>query len=155
MNTRVDVETFKIGITGTRKGMSVYQLKSVRERMKTLYHISCESVELHHGDCVGVDVQAAEVARSMGIKTVCHPPADWRLRAHHKSDVTLEQKTYFARNRDIVDVCDILFVIPIQTSHSSKGGTWYTHDYAVKQDVPVEIFFPARVVEQSTLDDFF
>ena len=148
------METFKIGITGTRSGMNVDQLESFRERMKTMYDISCEkarniSLEFHHGDCVGVDVETAEIATGLGIQTVCHPPVDEKLRAHHKSDVILEQKTYFARNRNIVDMCDILFVIPFQTSHSSRGGTWYTHDYAVKKNVPVEIFFPmSSIVEQ-------
>ena len=141
------METFKIGITGTRSGMNDEQIESFCERMKTMYDISCErarniSLEFHHGDCVGVDVQAAEVARVMGIHTVCHPPVDERLRAHHNSDVILEQKTHFARNRDIVDSVQLLLVIPFQTSHSSTGGTWYTHDYAVKKGVPVEILWP-------------
>jgi hypothetical protein len=141
----MDMETFKIGITGTRSGMNVDQLESFRERMESF----ARPLELHHGDCVGVDIEAAEIARELGIQTVCHPPVDEKLRAHHKSDVILEQKTHFARNRSIVDMCDILFVIPFQTSHSSRGGTWYTHDYAVKKNVPVEIFFPmSSIVEQ-------
>ena len=141
----MDMETFKIGITGTRSGMNIDQLESFRERMESF----ARPLELHHGDCVGVDIEAAEIATGLGIQTVCHPPVDQRLRAHHKSDVILEQKTYFARNRNIVDMCDILFVIPFQTSHSSTGGTWYTHDYAVKKGVPVEIFFPmSSIVEQ-------
>ena len=84
-----DMETFKIGITGTRNGMSSDQVEAFWERMDSMFHTSCESsarpLELHHGDCVGVDVQAAEVARLMGIKTVCHPPVDQSHRAHHKS----------------------------------------------------------------------
>ena len=141
----MDMETFKIGITGTRSGMNIDQLESFRERMESF----ARPLEFHHGDCVGVDIEAAEIARGLGIQTVCHPPVDEKLRAHHNSDVILEQKTHFARNRSIVDMCDILFVIPFQTSHSSTGGTWYTHDYAVKKGVPVEIFFPmSSIVEQ-------
>lgn len=148
-----DMETFKIGITGTRNGMSSDQVEAFWERMDSMFHTSCESsarpLELHHGDCVGVDVQAAEVARLMGMKTVCHPPVDQSHRAHHKSDVILEQKTHFARNRNIVDSVDILFVLPLQDKWQSRGGTWYTHDYAKKKGVPFEIFFPmSSIVEQ-------
>jgi len=151
------METFKIGITGTRNGMNVDQLESFQERMKTIYDISSERhpgvrrrpIELHHGDCVGVDVETAQIATGLGIKTVCHPPVDQRLRAHHKSDVILEQKTHFARNRDIVDSVDILFVLPLQDKWQSRGGTWYTHDYAKKKGVPFEIFFPmSSIIEQ-------
>ena len=72
------METFKIGITGTRSGMNDEQIESFCERMKTMYDISVQ----------------------------------------------------------------LLLVIPFQTSHSSTGGTWYTHDYAVKKGVPVEILWP-------------
>jgi hypothetical protein len=50
--------------------------------------------------------------------------------------------TYFARNRNIVDECDILLVVPFRMEHSDSGGTWYTYDYAVKKDKMIKIFWP-------------
>jgi hypothetical protein len=128
--------TFKIGITGTRSGASDEQLVSLGHLMGSV--IAREpTVELHHGDCVGVDLQAAIFASKMDIHTVCHPPVDESLRANHKSDTILPQLNHFARNRNIVDASDILIVIPYQDEWQPRGGTWYTHDYAVKKGVDV------------------
>jgi len=137
----------KIGITGTRSGMNEEQ------RMRFRYHllrVACEHVvtEFHHGDCVGVDEEAAVMASNMGIQTVCHPPVDESLRAHHNSTIILGQKTHFARNRNIVDSVDFLFVIPYQDAWQPRGGTWYTHDYARKKGVETITIWPSEQVQQ-------
>jgi len=126
--------TFKIGITGTRSGASDGQLASLGHLMGSVI-VREPTVELHHGDCVGVDIQAAVIASRVGIHTVCHPPVDESLRAHHNSDTILPQLNHFARNRNIVDACNLLIVIPYQDEWQPRGGTWYTHDYAVKKNL--------------------
>jgi hypothetical protein len=40
-------------------------------------------------------------------------------------------KSFFARNRDIVDETDILIAIP--ATKKKTGGTWYTINYSRKQ----------------------
>lgn len=131
--------TTKIGVTGTRNGMN----SSQRERVtQFLQENKSEGAEFHHGDCIGVDVEVAEIAHSLGYYVVNHPPVDESLRAFHKSDKILDPKTYFARNRDIVDDTDLLIVVPMDDAHQSRGGTWYTHDYAGKKGKPVSVFFP-------------
>ena len=136
----------KIGVTGTRNGMNAEQLKRFKFTLATMRQ--SQEDEFHHGDCVGVDVEAAAVARSMGMRTISHPPVDESLRAHHNSTVILEQKTHFARNRDIVDDVDILFVIPWEDEWQSRGGTWYTHDYAEKKGVETITLWPSEEVHQ-------
>lgn len=135
----------KIGVTGTRSGMNKRQKKEFTELLSDLL-IDCmannENGEFHHGDCVGVDVEAAKIAKKLGYIVVCHPPVKDELRAYHNSDEIREPKSYFARNRNIVDETDVLIVVPYQDSHQSHGGTWYTHDYAVKKDKPRHIIFP-------------
>jgi hypothetical protein len=125
----------KIGVTGTRSGMTEEQFGSIE-----LFLRSVEG-ELHHGDCVGVDVEVAELAKEIGYRTVCHPPEKEDLRAFHASDEIRWPLSYFARNRKIVDECDVLLVVPFQKTHQSSGGTWYTHDYAVKQGKKVIVFY--------------
>lgn len=135
----------KIGVTGTRSGMNAHQKKELMNFMRlSLAESSLVSkgAEVHHGDCVGVDVEFAELAKELGFKTICHPPEKNELRAFHKSDEIREPKSYFARNRAIVDECDMLIVIPYQDSHQTHGGTWYTHDYAIKKQKPVYVIFP-------------
>lgn len=128
-----------IGLTGTRSGMNEQQKAAVYEFLK-----SQEVGTLHHGDCVGVDVEVAELAKSLGWKVVCHPPIKDELRAFHKSNEFQSPLSYFARNRNIVDECELLMVVPYQDSPQNQGGTWYTHDYAVKKGKPVQIFYPGR-----------
>lgn len=129
----------KIGITGTRNGANDNQLFAIAEFLE-----ENDVEELHHGDCLGVDVEIAAVAKMLGIKTVCHPPVDESLRAFHESTEIRPALTHFARNRKIADETDLLLVVPMQNTHQSFGGTWYTHDYAVKRKKPVKIFFPGE-----------
>lgn len=131
----------KIGVTGTRSGCTPHQLEKLKIGILNIIveHGPCE---FHHGDCIGVDAEAAIIARNYGCKIVCHPPIDDELRAYQKYDYAWEEKTYFARNRDIVNCSDILIVVPWQSEHSSKGGTWYTYDYAAKNNKKLVIIWP-------------
>jgi hypothetical protein len=128
----------RIGVTGTRSGMTEYQKKEVT----TMLAKFGSSNYLHHGDCVGVDVEVAQIARELGYHIICHPPEKDDLRGFFYSDSYELPKSYFARNRDIVDSTDFLFVVPYQMEWQLNGGTWYTHDYAVKKKKPLKIFWP-------------
>lgn len=139
----------RIGITGTRNEITKKQIIETTEFLKKYlvwvdkWMPNHTTPEFHHGDCVGADVTVAEIAKSLGFKTVCHPPVDDSLRAFHDSDVILPPETYFARNRNIVNSgIDFLMVIPYTMSWQPKGGTWYTHDYAIKSSVNVVTFWP-------------
>ena len=132
-----------IGVTGTRSGMNTAQREAVLKFLSQAYDLDAPN-ELHHGDCVGVDAEVADMARGIGYTIVCHPPEIDDLRAFTKYDMVHEPQTYFARNRRIVNECDILVVVPYQNSHQRTGGTWYTHDYAVKFKKPVHVIYPGE-----------
>lgn len=127
----------KVGITGTREGATAYQLREIRLVLSAL-----KGTEFHHGDCLGVDEQAAKIARELGYKIVCHPPTSDYLRAHFAYDECREPAGYLKRDRAIVDGCEVLIVVPLHTEWQPKGGTWYTHDYAVKRNKPFMIIWP-------------
>jgi hypothetical protein len=127
----------KIGVTGTREGATEYQLNELRSVLTEL-----KGTEFHHGDCNGVDEQAAKIAKELGYKIVCHPPASDYLRAYVDYDECREPAGYLKRDRAIVNECDILLVVPLQMEWQSKGGTWYTHDYAVKTNKPYSVIWP-------------
>lgn len=107
---------------------------------------------LHHGDCIGVDVQTAKIAEFMGVKTVCHPPSNPAARARHNSTVILPEKEYLDRNRDIVDAVDYMIVVPFEKEEILRSGTWMTYRYAKKRDVGRTIIFPDGTlrIEEST-----
>ena len=122
----------KVGFTGTRVGMSDSQKEGLHIVLS-----SYDSVEFHHGDCVGADEQAYEVAKACGARTVGHPPLDTRLRAFTKNDEMRKPKPFLARNHDIVDETEVLTVAPKTDEEELRSGTWATARYAVKTDKEV------------------
>ncbi len=134
----------KVGITGTRNGCRDEQLAALVTLIKEL-----KPTEFHHGDCIGVDDQAATIADELEPRpvVVCHPPSDEKLRAFNKSfNQMRDAKTHFARNRDIVNETECLIVCPMKMHHENWGGTWYTHDYSKKQGKKIYICWPDGTV---------
>ncbi len=130
----------KIGITGTREGMTEHQFEMVKQYLELHYQ---PGAEFHHGDCVGVDAEAALLAKEIGYKIVGHPgPHNDVLRAYVHCDESREPQSHFKRNRTIVDACDVLLVVPLQMERQERGGTWYTDDYAVKTNAPFFVIYP-------------
>lgn len=137
-----------IGFTGTRGGMTDAQ----KDAFSRIICGGPAPTSFHHGDCVGADDEAANIVAQIckdggedrpPIVIVCHPPKDEEHRAFNdKYNVILEAKTHFARNRDIVDACDILIATPREMSRQDRGGTWYTIDYAKKKKKRTTIIFP-------------
>jgi thiamine pyrophosphate-dependent acetolactate synthase large subunit-like protein len=133
----------KVGVTGTRSGMNEHQFKHIDAFLKEVIQLE-PGAELHHGDCVGVDEEVALLAQELGYKIVCHPPEKRELRADVPYDECREPLNYFARNRNIVDECDVLLVVPYQNEPQSHGGTWYTHDYAQKKKKLTTVIYPGE-----------
>jgi hypothetical protein len=122
----------KIGFTGTRHGMSFGQ----KDRLKRILLVE-QVTEFHHGDCVGADDQADDVALELGIRVIVHPPLNDVFRAHverksyRKSPlIVLMEKDYILRNHDIVDSTDGLIVAPSSNEETIRSGTWATYRYA-------------------------
>jgi hypothetical protein len=120
----------RIGFTGSRDGMTDAQ-RSQLEWMLAVQSVA-GGVEFHHGDCIGSDAEAHDIARQLGYKIVIHPPVNDELRAFCKGDVVLEPKEYHARDRDIVDDTDMTFATPRYHSR----GTKYTIGYADEVNKP-------------------
>jgi hypothetical protein len=97
--------------------------------------------EFHHGDCVGADAEAHDIATQRCVRVVIHPPTEDRLRAF--CDVTngqvLKPRPYIDRNHDIVDSCDVLVAAPRTDTELVRSGTWATIRYARKQGKLVSI----------------
>ncbi len=140
----------KIGITGSRKGMTKEQ-KPVYAQFVEKY----APFELHHGDCVGTDEETHKYYYLYDIrnkKIVIHPPTNGTLRAHchlmleeSPQPIKVEirdEKDYLDRNRDIVDETDFLLAFPNkETTNQYRGGTWYTIRYAVSLDKRVFVVY--------------
>lgn len=130
----------KIGFTGSRRGSTNAQKGSLFRVLDGL-GIS----QGHHGNCIGWDSEVHDMLREHypEVLIVCHDPKDQGEDfADRTGDEHRAPKTHFARNREIVDETDLLVVLPSSDSWMPRGGTWYTHDYALKRGKPVIVVWP-------------
>lgn len=137
----------KIGFTGTRFGMTEAQRAAVSRLL-----FEPDATEFHHGACVGSDEQAAVLVANTydWIYIIAHPgrSASGGTNEHLSqiaidvSDEVRDTDTHFARNRAIVDETDRLIATPRDMNSQSKGGTWYTINYAAKHGKPTTIVWP-------------
>jgi hypothetical protein len=140
----------KIGFTGSRNGMTPQQ-KDVITRLEIF---TIKVFEAHHGDCLGSDAEFHQLIRQIepAIHIIIHPgfpanhPDDTSLRAFCDGDHTSAPKSFFARNRDIVDETDMLISTP--ATKEETGGTWYTINYSRKQKKHRVIVYPDGAIRE-------
>lgn len=132
-----------IGFTGTRSGMSKNQAKEIIEFFQLHDNIDI----VHHGVCIGADADFHNIVRNIAphINIMGHPGRSKHAidghrpeRANVFPDVSLKEKEYLERNREIVKSCDMLLACPYNLN--GQGGTWYTINYARKIGKPYKIF---------------
>ena len=119
---------YKIGFTGTQKGMKGYQPFLIRLFFKKY---ASEISEVHHGDCIGADKDFHDIAKEFLLKVVLHPPKNPSKRAFCKAEVEFPKEEYLDRNHKIVDNCDMLIATP-KGEEELRSGTWATIRYAKK-----------------------
>lgn len=149
----------KLGITGTRSGMTLAQRAAFIALIDAI-HAATPITNFAHGDCVGVDDQAANiVAVTFGhsghgiVRIICHPPTKNAHRAFNTYHDEIHQPApYLTRNRAIVDSCDTLIVVPKEGDnlhcerHRMGSGTWYTCRYAIMVKKPVVVVWPGGTI---------
>lgn len=130
---------FKVGFTGTRRGMTPSQMVGLYDNLKIVIETD-GAKEFHHGDCVGADAEAHVIATVLGFTTVAHPPILIGYRAFCKADYVLEPREYIPRNHDIMDVSDIAFGAPLGGEDQySRSGTWAAIRYGRKGDTTMTV----------------
>jgi hypothetical protein len=154
-----------IGFTGTRHSLTSAQQEQVRRILTTPVDWVIPRIErpiFHHGACKGADSFAAIEAYSLYYDVIAHPGKSARggenewlcpLAIEHSTEVRPE-KTHFARNRDIVNECDVLIACPQYSepiTYDTPGGTAYTVCYARKVGKPVWIIRPDGFIEGARL----
>ena len=134
----------KLGVTGSRNGMTAEQLRWFST------HVGF-ATEFHHGDCVGVDDQAARDMYFFSSATVIsHPPLNPKYRAYAPSHVILDPREYLERDRDIVNATDLLIGFPDSNIERDRSGTWYTIRFARHQGRGLIVVGPdGTVIETS------
>ena len=133
----------RVGFTGTRQGMTAQQKASLRQLL-----IDFMAVAFSHGDCIGADAEAHDIALELGLPIYIYPPKDDRYRAFCKGAQSVaEPKGYLERDRDIVDRNEIVIGASISPKRlEEKSGTWYTLDYGVMRRKPTYPIWPNGTV---------
>jgi imidazolonepropionase-like amidohydrolase len=113
-----------VGFTGTRKGMTPWQLEGVKVFL--VRAISDGAKDFHHGCAVGADTEAAALAKRLGFNIVEHPATGDPL----------------GRNRKIVAASERMVAAPGEAKELLRSGTWATVRYSRKAGVPLSVVLP-------------
>ncbi len=135
-----------LGFTGTRRGMTRPQLEAAER-------IISEAEEFRHGDCLGSDEEAHDLAIEHGIPVIIHPPTDSRWRAWCKGGRVKKAQGFLRRNRMIVRCTGSLLAAPAEATEQRRGGTWYTIRFAISLRRPVTVIFPSGEVTPWPIPD--
>lgn len=135
----------RVGITGTREGCNEVQYVKLQNLVHLLKKQGAESA--HHGDCIGVDHEFAIFADNCDYVTHCYPPTNDKFRAFHDSDWIYAEKDYMERDKDIVNVSQLMLCVPKTEKEMMRGsGTWATIRYCRKVDKTHIIILPSGQV---------
>lgn len=139
-----------IGFTGTQRGMTEKQKQELSQWLNILHKGGM--THFHHGDCVGADAEAHEIAYTLGYNISLHSPSDEKKRAFsgftenryglYMRVTVWPAKPYLERNHDIVDACEEMIACPGEPDEVLRSGTWATIRYARKMGVRLIIIRP-------------
>lgn len=130
-----------VGFTGSQKGMTPDQIKTVMEIVEGLP----EEVTLHHGDCIGSDHQMHVMVDTLkpGSLKHIHPPLDESKAVGLDGDFKARPKEYLKRNQDIVGAAELMIATPDGFKEKGRGsGTWYTIRHSRKTSTPIIVVYP-------------
>jgi hypothetical protein len=123
----------KIGYTGSRDGMTEQQADMLFFLLHNFRGKGHTPPSFMHGDCVGADAAAHEIAHMLGYHIIIRPQNTAPdLRAHCDGDEILPAMAPLDRNRAIVDWSEILLAAP-PYPYRVRSGSWYTYNYAFDQ----------------------
>jgi len=127
----------KIGVTGTKNGMTDRQKEMIRSAFN-VWNLT----EFHHGDCIGADAEAGDIAVIHKAEIHIHPPTNPKYRAFCAGDVIYPEKPYLDRDKDIVDAVSYMLATPKGFAEELRSGTWATIRYSLKVGRKITIIFP-------------
>ena len=128
-----------IGFTGTRNILPPEQQHGLAAVLESLKRKGFDTI--HHGDCVGADAISHNLAGTLGLLRVSHPPAVRTFQAFCQAEENREPLDYIARNHVIVDESEILVVCP-KGPEELRSGTWATVRYARALGRPILLVWP-------------
>lgn len=130
-----------IGVTATRKGITLYQS---RQAQRWLEMLRPYSYRFHHGNCRGGDIDLATIAARLDYFLIAHPS---NLKTYNDKTFGLNNRVLDAqppldRNQVIVQRVDLLLVCPKTMGEEMRSGTWFTVRRAREAQLPYVVLWP-------------
>lgn len=150
-----------IGFSGSQRGMTKFQKDELKLRLE-----GC--TEFVHGDCIGSDEQANNIALECGISIfTIFPPTGTIKRAFcfnkernlfndnmQWNEIDYDGRViqvrwypkneYLKRNQLIVNYCESMIATPKEYEHTLRSGTWATIRFAWKTKKNIIIIPPVN-----------
>jgi hypothetical protein len=126
-----------VAFTGTQEGMTKFQRRAFRDLLWEM-----EPRVLIHGDCIGADAQAHDIAVKMDIEVWIRPCFIHQKRAYKEGKILADPEDPIERNHKMVDQSHALIGCPKQVEPQLRSGTWATVRYAKKRDVLRWLVYP-------------
>src|SRR6202048_424240 len=131
-------DLISFGFTGTRQGMTAEQKSALRN------FLDGGAGEFHHGNRIGADSEAHDIADECGYGIILHPPSNHSERAWREvpGHMMRPEQPYLDRNKDIVRETAWLIAAPAEPEEQLRSGTWSTVRFARKLGKPVFLILP-------------
>lgn len=126
------------GFTGTKHGMTQAQLAEVAQLLHTI-----QITRLHHGMCMGADIEVNTLAVLMKIKTEGHPSTVAKTSRSCELDKIHNPYPPLERDKHIVMAgVDGLIATPKTAIEQLRSGTWATVRYARQMNRKIVLVMP-------------
>jgi hypothetical protein len=129
-----------VGFTGTQRGMTDAQ----KVHLAILLTGFGRGGEFHHGDCIGADAEAHDIADQCGYSVILHPPSNPSKRAWREVPQHMMRREfpYLTRNHNIVNAVEWLIATPCEFEEQLRSGTWSTVRFAKRAKRKVCLILP-------------
>lgn len=139
-----------IGFTGTRRGLTIKQIEAVMSILEANYIAGAK--EFHHGNCIGADEQAAQMAKEIGYATIAHPSnLSAKYQSAFRSSVILRPEPPLVRNQIILSISQYIICCPknfIMPESLRGQGTWWTIQESDRLMHPMVTIYPDGTASQ-------
>ena len=134
-----------VGFTGTQAGLLPRAKEELSRHLIALREQGF--ITLHHGDCVGADAMAHDIAKHIGYRIIIHPPFARGARAFKVgAELHRPMCAYLERNKNIVLSTARMIACPKDRFNEElRSGTWSTVRFARKKEREI-ILISARVI---------
>ncbi len=146
---------FRIGFTGSRKGLTTDQQEALRQQLRELLEEHREEeIEGHHGDAIGADAQFHALCQELSVPVVIHPSRNQSERAFCPgAKVTHPAREFRDQSEAIVNVCQVLIAAPDGFKERVRGsGTWMTVRAARRAEKTIVFCYPDGTRETEVED---